>query len=437
MRRPLNRPLSRPLSKPLSTPCSRPGDGDAPARQRGFTLIELLIVMGILSGFLLMLVQLVDGGLRLFRDGETSQALADRSSRAQRVITDELNQLRGSTTARDREQVLDRLVVQMLPIGLPFAAEAGASRVQVLRAAVHLLPARELQIIDTLLVGQILAESPLLEPAQIQLEVKKRRQTEPLRGVGNMMLWAARQEGEDDALIELRAGWFLPGQKFPLGPNQFVDPFQAIVPGSDQLPGMLIREITVPILTDLLHVEFGFWSQRTTTWGDKAGPLQAMTSHGSSDSVDLTKPLAIWDSARGGWLVDDFSGGEFPFDLGPMSEHDASDDIHPHAIMVRCVVAQPAEATPEGLLNGFVGKDDKTLTLYDGTTFLGSRDGGFVKIDGEWLRYGEVDGDRLIGLRRGQRGTKPIVHESGTQVHIGRTIEFVVPILHAKDDWNG
>lgn len=407
------------------------------ASQRGFTLIELLIVMGILSGFLLMLVQLVDSGLRMFRDGETSQALADRSSRAQRVITDELSQLRGSTTARDREQVLDRLVVQMLPIGLPIAAEAGASRVQVLRAAVHLLPDRELQIIDSLLVGQILAEDPLLEPAQIELEVQKRRVTEPLRGVGNMMLWAARQAGEDDALVELRAGWFLPGQKFPLGPNQFVDPFRAVVPGSDELPGMLIREITKPILADLLHVEFGFWSQRTTTWGDKGGPLQALSNRGSSDSIDLSQPLAIWDSARGGWLVDDFSGGEFPFDLGAMSENDASDDIHPHAIMVRCVVSQPADATPEGLLNGFLGKDDRSMNLYDGTTFPGSRDGGFIKIGGEWLRYGEVDGDRLIGLRRGQRGTKPINHESGTLVHIGRTIEFVVPILHAKDDWNG
>ena len=60
---------------------------------KGFTLIELLIVMGILSGFLLMLVQLVDTGLRMFRDGEVSQVLADRGSQAQRVITAELGQL--------------------------------------------------------------------------------------------------------------------------------------------------------------------------------------------------------------------------------------------------------------------------------------------------------------------------------------------------------
>ena len=48
----------------------------------GFTLIELLVVMGILTGFLLMLAQLVDGGLRMFGEGELGQALADRASAA-------------------------------------------------------------------------------------------------------------------------------------------------------------------------------------------------------------------------------------------------------------------------------------------------------------------------------------------------------------------
>ena len=408
--------------------------------ERGFTLIELLIVMGILSGFLLMLVQLVDSGLRTFRDGETSQILADRSSAAQRVITDELSRLRGNAATRDSSTVADRLVVQLLPIGLPIVAEPGATRSQVLRGAVHLAPERELTIIDSFLVGQILSEQPTMPPEQVKVEVEQRRVNQPLRGVGNVLLMVARQEGPDDALVELRAGWFLPGQKFPAGPNRFVDPFEAIVPGSEELPGMLLREITEPILTELLHVELAFWSQRTTSWGGPANRtslLDNVIGRGSKVGGDLTRPQAIWDSARGGWLRDDFSGGAFAFDVGAISEQDTSDDIHPHAILVRCVVAQPKDATPEGVLSGFLAKDEKSLTLYDGTSFPGARDGGFVKIDGEWLRYAELDGDRLIGLQRGERATKAIDHESGTQVHVGRTIEFVVPILHAKDDWNG
>ncbi|MFT4512114.1 MAG: prepilin-type N-terminal cleavage/methylation domain-containing protein [Planctomycetota bacterium] len=404
--------------------------------QRGFTLIELLIVMGILSGFLLMLVQLVDSGLRTFRDGETSQMLADRSSHAQRIITEELTQLRGSTTTRDSERVEDRLVVQLLPIGLPMAPELNPSRSQVLRAAVHLLPDRELRIIDSALVGEILAEDPTMPPEQVRVEVDKRRINEPLRGVGNVLMMVARQEGDDDALVELRVGWFLPGQKFPAGPDRLADPFEEIIPGSEQLPGSLLREITEPVLQNLLHIEFSFWSQSTKSWSGKGGVLGNILSR-SSSSADLHAPQGIWDSARGGWLVDEISGGEFAFDVGAMSEHDTSDDIHPHAIMVRCAVAQPANATPEGVLNGFIAKDSKSLELYDGTSFPGAHDGGFIKIDGEWMQYAELSGDRLIGLRRGQRATKAISHETGTLVHVGRTIEFVVPILHAKDDWNG
>jgi prepilin-type N-terminal cleavage/methylation domain-containing protein len=404
--------------------------------QQGFTLIELLIVMGILSGFLLMLVQLVDSGLQTFRDGETSQMLADRSSHAQRVITEELTQLRGSTTTRDSQSVEDRLVVQLLPIGLPALPERDASRSQILRAAVHLLPDRELRIIDSALVGQILSDDPTMAPEQVSLEVEQRRISEPLRGVGNVMLMVARQEGPDDALVELRAGWFLPGQKFPAGPNRMVDPFEAIIPGSDELPGSLLREITEPILQNLLHVEFSFWSQNTTSWGGRAGVLGSVLSR-LNDSANLQAPQGVWDSARGGWLVDEISGGAFAYDVGPFSEHDTSDDIHPHAIMVRCAVAQPGDATPEGLLSGDLASDSQSLELYDGTVFPGAHDGGFIKIGGEWMRYASLSGDRLIGLRRGQRATKAISHERGSLVHVGRTVEFVVPILHAKDDWNG
>jgi prepilin-type N-terminal cleavage/methylation domain-containing protein len=409
----------------------------ASRRQSGFTLIELLVVMGILSGFLVMLVQLVDSGLQMFRDGETSQSLADRSSLAQRVLTQELSQLRGSVSGRDRARVDDRLVVQLLPLGLPAAANRDATKVQVLRAAIQLPADRELAIMDSMLIGQIMMEDPSLLPDQVKAELVKRRAKTPLRGVGNLLMLATRQDGVDDSLLELRVGWFLPGQRFPVGPNRFVDPFDVPIPGSADLPGLLVREITKPVLKDLLHVEFALWSQSTTSWGDDAGAIHTYLTRGASGAADMSRSQAIWDSARGGWLVDDFSGGKFPFDVGPFSENDASDDIQPHAILVRCIVAQPEDATPEGLLSGYLGKDANSLTLYDGTVFPGRPSGGYVKVEGEWIRYAELSGDRLIGLRRGQRGTSPVEHDSGVLLHVGRAVEFVVPILHAKDDWNG
>ena len=222
-----------------------------------------------------------------------SQMLADRSSHAQRVITEELTQLRGSTTTRDSQRVEDRLVVQLLPVGLPILPERDATRSQVLRGSVRLLPDRELRIIDSALVGQILTDDPAMPPEQVLVELEQRRLNEPLRGVGNVMLMVARQEGPDDALIELRAGWFLPGQKFPAGPNRMVDPFEEIIPGSEDLPGSLLREITEPILQNLLHIEFSFWSQSTTSWGNRAGVLGSVLSR-SRDSANLQAPQGIW-----------------------------------------------------------------------------------------------------------------------------------------------
>ncbi len=393
------------------------------SRHDGFTLIELVVVMGILAGFLVMLVQLVDGGVRMFGEGEAGQLLADRGSRAQDVLSRELRTLRGSVSGRDRTVADDRLVVQWLPIGLPPQAERGATRVQVLRAAVHLDVDRESALLDELLTGRVLREAPKLGPSELAQRVAELRAREPLRGLGNLLLLPSRQEGDDDALLELRAGWFLPGQKIPVRDDRWVDPFAVPVPGSADLPGTLVRSCTEPILRDLLHVEFWFWSQRTTRWPADGG------AEGDAERV--------WDSARGGWLTDEASGGTWSFDRGPASLEDTTDDIQPHAVLVRCVVAAPGEAAPEGLLASELAEGETTLVLANGERFPGADDGGFVKIDGEWLGYGERRGDRLQGLRRGQRGTKEIAHRVGARVHVGRTMTFVVPLAHAKDDLDG
>lgn len=399
-----------------------------PRRAGGFTLLELTIVMGILSGFLVMLVQLVSSGLSMFGEGELGQALADRASQAQRVITRELTTLRGSASARDRDRVDDRLVVQLLPIGLPPLPERGATRVQVLRAAVHLPPDRELELLEGEVARRIAEQRPELKGDELATAVQKQLGLEPLRGVGNLLLLPWRQEG-DDALLELRAGWFLPGQELPLSKERSVDAFQVPLPGSPDLPGMLVYQVTMPVLRDLLHVEFLLWGQATTGWGDETALATASTARSA--------PQRVWDSSRGGWLVDEASGGAFVYDRGPLSADDATDDVHPHAILVRCVVAQPAEVAAEGLLDGELFEADTTLTLVDGARFPGPDDGGFVKIDGEWLRYAERDGDLLRGLVRGARRTKATAHATGARVHVGRKVEFVVPVLHAKDDWNG
>ncbi|MBP8299469.1 MAG: type II secretion system protein [Planctomycetes bacterium] len=396
------------------------------AAQGGFTLIELVVVMGILSGFLVMLVQLVGIGLRLFSEGELGQALADRSSQAQRVISEELRTLRGGVSGRDRDVCDDRLLVQSLPVGLPPRPEANASQVQVLRGSVHLPPDRELALLEAKITADILREQPDIKPSELSALLAARQQTEPLRGLGNLLLVPWRQADADDAILELRAAWFLPGQRIDLERDRSVDPFEVLVPGSPELPSTVVFAHTEPLLKDLLHVEFAFWSQRTQGWNRTSGSA----SGGAG-------PERIWDSARGGWLTDAASGGEWAFDRGAASRNDTTDDIQPHAILVLCVIAQPADLAPEGLLGLGLEADGTELTLLAGDRFPGAADGGWVKVRGEWMHYDALAGDTLRGLRRGQRSTKAIDHPAGVRVHVGRTVEFVIPIPHAKDDWNG
>ena len=65
------------------------------ARQQGFTLLELVVVMGILAGFLAMLVQLLDMGITLVGSGESAQVMADRGDAVARVVERDLRRLRG------------------------------------------------------------------------------------------------------------------------------------------------------------------------------------------------------------------------------------------------------------------------------------------------------------------------------------------------------
>jgi prepilin-type N-terminal cleavage/methylation domain-containing protein len=401
---------------------------------RGFTLVELLVVMGILSGFLLMLVQLVDGGLSMFSEGELGQVMTDRASRAQRVLQDELRQLRSSASGRERQAADDRLVVQMLPIGLPARPERGATRIPMLRGAVRLHPDREIELLGPLLLARVAEESPELPLDAARAEAERLAQQEPLRGVGNVLLVPWPQSGNDDALLELRAAWFLPGQRVPVGQGRFVDPFAVPLPGSADLPALLVHGMTRPILQDLLHVELLLWAQTTRSWTE---PLAESLAGDGPAGATHDGPLRCWDSARGGWLVDRNAGGAFPFDRGPASEAEPGDDVHPHAILVRCIVAQPRDAPVEGLLAVALGADENVLVLYDGDRFLGDPNGGYVKVGAEWIRYEERSGDRLRGLRRGQRHTRALEHPAGARVHLGRMVEFVVPVLHQKDDWNG
>ncbi len=395
-------------------------------RQDGFTLIELLVVLGILVGFLAMLVQFVDSGVRLFDEGEAGQALADRAEAARVAVERELRAIRADATALDRGVPPDRFLVQRPGLGLPPRTTAKDARAFLLRAGVSLpKPVEQRMIEDQLLVEAAAELGPTAEPAAIAAHAQQRRNSRGLRGTGRILLglWP---ESVDGALLELRIGRFLADQLLLLGDGaagevEAVDPFLVAEPGGSELPSVVVYANTEPLVRGLLFADVQLWSQSTTSW----------------DGAGRGGPEAVWDSARGGWLSDPAQGPVFGYDLYPESLEDPTDDIHPRALRLTLVVAQDEARPKEGLLADPVDAGATVVRLLRGDRFPGPEDGGFAKIEGEWIRYAERVGDELRGCRRGQRGTPAVPHGGGAVVRVGRTVLLSIPFPHGKDDWNG
>ena len=101
------------------------------------------------------------------------------------------------------------------------------------------------------------------------------------------------------------------------------------------------------------------------------------------------------------------------------------------------LVAADENRPKEGILQQPIEADTTVIELVNGERFPGAQDGGFCKVEGEWIRYTERVGDELRGCRRGQRGTRAVPHQASSAVRVGRTVQFTIAFPHAKDDWNG
>ena len=111
------------------------------AAQRGFTILELTVAMGLLSVFMMFLIQIMLTTTEVFHDGQQMQELASRGLAARRPAEEALRAMTGPTF-EGRDLPSDaRLLVQWAPLGLDPTAARG--HVQVLRATVRLSEAQE------------------------------------------------------------------------------------------------------------------------------------------------------------------------------------------------------------------------------------------------------------------------------------------------------
>lgn len=394
---------------------------NATRRNAGFTLLELIVSMSILTFFLLMLTQLLGTGVRVFEQGESSQALADRAQAAARTVEAELRALQGPRALLEQGAPEARLLVQWLPHALVQRPPESLTWCQLLRAEAALQPDQERELQAGMLRSQAMEEAGPQGEQAVAARLRQLVGATPPQGRCGLWLQPWPSGDQEGAWLDLRVGRFLPGQPIEVQRDQLIDPMTVPVPGGPELPGPIVERNTRVLLDGLLHVEWQFWSQRTTAWRSEAG-----------QGAEI-----VWDSARAGWMLDSDAGPVFSMDLGPESLSDPTDDVYPHAIRCVLVVGQEMSRAPEGMLADELDHSANVLRLLNPDRFPGPDDGGYVKVGPEWMRYGSRSGGELRGLVRGLRGTKARVHLRGTGVRVGRTVDFTIPLAFARDDWNG
>lgn len=397
-------------------------------RARGFTLVEMIVVMGLLTAFLLMLVQLFGSGVSLFDEGESGQDLADRSRSAVRRVRAAVEPITGPSFLSPEPRDPDgRLLLQPVPLGWS-AEAAGVALVPLLRSEVLLEPDEERRLREPG-VRRALADELSPDPVEAEEQVRFALDNLPLLGRGRQWLFPWSQTF-DGPLAPAEQGVYLQVRKLrlPLGEMLEPDPSQFEDAGIDlarvvepqEVSGDVLLAASDVVADDLLHFEVLCWSQLTTAW----------------DAEGDRGPERAWDSARAGWLEDAGSAWPFTLDLGPLSLRDPVDDIWPRRLRLVMVVGRNPSEPAEARLAAPLGANDTEARLISDDS-IGIEDGDFVKIGGEWVRVGRVRGARLEALRRAQRGTRKRDHEFGVGVRVGRTVVVDMALPFGKDSWNG
>lgn len=177
-----------------------------------------------------------------------------------------------------------------------------------------------------------------------------------------------------------------------------------------------------PVETGILHVEYRFWTQFTTTWDDTVAIQRVLGGRSKTSSG----PEKRWDSTR----RDDRN---FYF-YRRSNDLRNPDFVYPEIIQVSVTVAS---GSPD--LHGVKLGDgiDERSTFIRLTHTRGMPDGpSMVRIGGEWIEYREKTTNELVTLRRGQRNTKPRSHPAGTPVHFGETFttEVKLPVVREAQE---
>lgn len=169
-----------------------------------------------------------------------------------------------------------------------------------------------------------------------------------------------------------------------------------------------------PIEFGVLHVGYKFWTQFTTTWDDTV-PIREVAKGRAKQS---SGPEKRWDSTR----RDDRN---FHF-YRSRTDYRDPDFVYPEIVQVS-VTIESSSPDLHGMKLGDPLDERSTYIHLTHTRNLPDAP-GMIKVDGEWIEYGDKNSSDLSQLKRGARNTKAAPHGVGSPVHFGETFVTEVRI---------
>lgn len=409
--------------------------------RRGLTLLELLIAMTIFSVLGIFLFTLVARSLEIYRSAEGEGELIDDLDTGLSPLIDDftcvsIGDPSGAGQKLEFRCTHDRRYIPSSEPGAnegkdrPIAYSVGDSRSLVLRF-VRTFPGSELESTIGRFAGTSNDAKSYIDGVDDLEEsgaVKSTRRGAPARSAEK----GGSQQPPTPGLLApgglTEVMYFVESGPFdPKGLSTLYRCARSPVGGSGSFfdPGMLdqmtpewIAARAVPIVSRVAYFAVLFWSQSSESW------MTAEALDGRGVGVrdgSWRGGEYFWDSTRGRL-------SEFSLTRGAGSLSNYRDDIFPSRALIVLTLASGGGTTDGGLVVGRIPQDAKTIGITNPKAVkAAAENGGYVKIDDEWVRVKSVDGNSMT-VDRGVRQTTPSVHEPGTPYVAGRTFTKVVEI---------
>ncbi|MEY2808040.1 MAG: hypothetical protein RIR65_2457 [Planctomycetota bacterium] len=361
----------------------------------GFTLVELLLATGLLALLVMLVFQLFDRTLSLWRTGETRRSTMEQATVVADLLADDLRSLEPGAAGDlvvewtrhdlDADGVLDAAWPRVRMVRI-----AGAAEVSRLRQQLSLERAEEQP--DASLGPVLEAAGP--ELVEVQWAVVPASLVDRDARAEGRVLRGARLVSDTTTKSFFASDFFGASARPPAGTAEEV------------CGGVLWLSIACAGQSSVVN---DGWSV-------------------GGEAVDAT---ASWDA----WNRDRPDADIHPWNAAwPWMPKARGRALLPRRVRVELEIERPVDRLRRTRLVSDLRTEDRQLVV-DDARHLPDFEDAHLLLGGEWVRVLARDGASLT-VERGVRGTQPATHARGAMVHWGRAHAREVVVGVHREDWN-